>query len=265
MGLASTAGLSTSGLLVVGNEYISYSNKTQTGVTVAGRGLLGSTAAASATGTTVTNSAKAQKNRVWYFRRALRLINGVAPNLPTPGFTVAAENPVYVQGDYNAVSGGPFTSGSHSYAAVIADAVTMLSNNWKDERSFDFPYRIAQRQAVSTWYRIAVAAGKGRYFTPGSYGTTATEGTDGGVHNFLRYIEDWNNGSTLHYTGSLVSLYYSRQATGIYKCCSVTYDAPTRDYTFDSEFLVPSQLPPGTPRFRDINNLSFRQVIRADQ
>jgi len=25
------------------------------------------------------------------------------------------------------------------------------------------------------------------------------------------------------------------------------------------------KLPPGTPRFRDINNLSFRQTIRADQ
>ena len=264
MGLTSTAALSTSGILVVGAEYITYSNKTQTNVTVAGRGQLGSTAAAHASGTTVTNSAKAQKNRVWYFRRALRLINGIAPNLPTPGFTVAAENPVYIQGDYN-VSGGSFTSGTHSYAAVIADAVTMLSNSWKDERSFDFPYSIANRQASTTWYRAAIAAGKGRYFTPGSYGITKTEGTDGGVHNFLRYIEDWNNGSILHYTGSLVSLYYSRQATGIYKCCSVTYDAPTRDYSFDTEFLVPAQLPPGTPRFRDINNLSFRQTIRADQ
>jgi hypothetical protein len=42
------------------------------------------------------------------------------------------------------------------------------------------------------------------------------------------------------------------------------YSPPTRAYAFDTDFLIPSQLPPGTPRFRDINNLSFRQTIRAD-
>ena len=87
-------------------------------------------------------------------------------------------------------------------------------------------------------------------------------GTDGGTHNFLRYLE--SGGSNIWYRGSLVSLYYYRQATGTYKCCSAVYSPPTRQYAFDTDFLVPSQLPPGTPRFRDINNLSFRQTIRAD-
>ena len=34
-------------------------------------------------------------------RRVLKLVDGSLGNLPTPGFTVASENPVYVQGDYN--------------------------------------------------------------------------------------------------------------------------------------------------------------------
>ena len=46
-------------------------------------------------------------------------------------------------------------------------------------------------------------------------GIGADFGTDGGVHNFLRYIEAWGNGSTLSYRGSLVSLYYSQYAGGI--------------------------------------------------
>jgi hypothetical protein len=52
--------------------------------------------------------------------------------------------------------------------------------------------------------------------------------------------------------------------TGTYKCCDAVYNPPTRQYAFDTDFLVPSQLPPGTPRFRDINNLSFRQTIQSD-
>jgi hypothetical protein len=62
----------------------------------------------------------------------------------------------------------------------------------------------------------------------------------------------------------MVSLYYARQGVGIYKCCATVYGPPNRAFAFDTEFLVPSQLPPGTPRFRDINNLSFRQTLRAD-
>ena len=42
----------------------------------------------------------ARANRTLFFRRALKLVNGGLGNLP-PGLTVAAENPVYVQGNYN--------------------------------------------------------------------------------------------------------------------------------------------------------------------
>ena len=47
-------------------------------------------------------------NRPVLFRRALKLVNGGivsgVNNLPTAGLTVAAENPVYVQGNYNATT-----------------------------------------------------------------------------------------------------------------------------------------------------------------
>jgi len=260
MGVAQTVGWGTSGYLLTGGEYITYSSKIANAVQVQTRGAFGSTAASHTTGDAATNTARAQKNRVWYFRRALKLVNDGAPNLPTPGFTVAAENPVYVQGDYNAA--GSFT-GAHSYAAVIADTVTMLSNNWRDINGFDNPYAAASRPGTTTWYRMAIAAGKVIGF-PQPTGAAWDVGLDAGVINFLRYVEDWT-GATLNYMGSLVSMYYSRQATGNYKCCGVVYQPPTRAYSFDTEFLVPSQLPPGTPRFRDINNLSFRQNILANQ
>ena len=114
-----------------------------------------------------------------------------------------------------------------------------------------------------TNYRIAIAAGKGINFPrPVNYTGDGDFGTDGGTHNFLRYLEQ--GGANTWYRGSIVSLFYYRQATGTYKCCSAVYGPPARQYAFDTDFLIPSQLPPGTPRFRDINNLSFRQTIRSD-
>ncbi len=215
----------------------------------------------------VVTSQRAAKNRVHYFRRALRLVNGantgMTNNLPAPGFTVASENPVYVLGNYNAYTGSTGFNGPHSFSAVIADAVTLLSNAWDDNNAFRYPSTTSGRVRSETNYRLAIAAGKGINFSrPANYTGDGDFGTDGGTHNFLRYLEQ--GGANIWYRGSIVSLYFYRQATGTYKCCSAVYGAPGRQYAFDTDFLIPSQLPPGTPRFRDINNLSFRQTIRSD-
>jgi hypothetical protein len=236
----------------------------------------------------------ARVNRAFFFRRALKLVNGGRGNLPAngpQGLTVAAENPVYIQGNYNACSNGTPNTGNnwepnqaacavaganfgfgptpgvdHVSAAVIADAVTLLSNRWNDIRSFREPYRVANRQASTTWYRLAIIAGKHHSFPrPNNNGGDHTDfGTDGGAHNFIRYIESWNN-ETLMYRGSLISFYTSRQAVGLYKCCDNVYSPPTRGYNFDTDFLTPLLLPPRTPMFRDINTLTFRQILRPTQ
>ena len=203
----------------------------------------------------------ARKNRVTAARHVLKVINGSLGNLPTSasggGFTVASEEPVYVVGDYNANLSGFGTPDAPS--AVIADAVTLLSNNWRDYNSFANATNPGARAASTTWYRTAVAAGKNISFPQPSFsGVPQDFGTDGGVHNFLRYIESWS-GQTLNYQGSLVSFYFSEYAVGTFKCCTTVYSPPTRGYAFDTTFLVPSKLPPGTPRFRDIANIGFRQ------
>jgi hypothetical protein len=103
---------------------------------------------------------------------------------------------------------------------------------------------------------MAVAAGKTLAFPQPSWGGQDM-GTDGGMHNFLRYLESW--GGTLNYEGSLVSLYSSQYATGVFKCCTTVYSPPTRAYQFDQLFLQPQNLPPGTPMFQDVDNLSYHQ------
>jgi hypothetical protein len=269
-------------------------------------------------------------NRVTGARHVLKLVDGSVGNLPTMppgnavnnctqtaanptgcgGFTVAAENPVYIQGNYNsncpaAVGGSPSpcTPGSttydptwtsttvppspeppHAAAAIIADAVTMLSNNWQDagvttattNGSFinpvnttggqTVPAQQPNRIAVTSYYRVAIAAGKTIAFSNPNQTPEFAYGSDGGLHNFLRFLEDWGGISaqqTLYYKGSLVSLFFSTYATGTFKCCDLVYNPPDRQYIFDSLFSVPQNLPPGTPMFRNVNNLSYRQNFFA--
>lgn len=250
--------------------------------------------------------AVARANRAFFFRRALKVVNGRLGQLPangSQGLTIAAENPVYMEGNFNActktapsaansfsptcddANGFDDTPGvvnKHVSAAVIADAVTFLSNAWNDIRSFRQPHRIEtqpgtgslvaittadKRQAQTTYFRLGIIAGKGLSFTRPTSNTTQDHndfGTDGGAHNFIRYIEGWS-GAGLNYRGSLISFYTSRQAVGTYKCCDLVYGAPSRGYKFDAEFLNPNLLPPRTPMFRDINTLTFRQVLRPTE
>jgi hypothetical protein len=208
---------------------------------------------------TAISALTAQVNPPLFFRRALKLTNGAAGNIVSPGLTVASENPVYIEGNFNA--GGGFST--HVATAVIADAVTLLSNNWNDTRSFARPHDPGGRPGSETWFRVAIIAGKGMSF-PHPAWSPQDFGTDGGVHNFLRLLERWDG--TLHYLGSLGSFYFNRQAVGVYKCCTNVYSPPgTRDFAFDIDFLTPSLLPPSTPVFRDLNTLGFNQIFRTPQ
>jgi hypothetical protein len=260
----------------------------------------------------------ARVNRAFFFRRALKLVNGGRGELPangSQGLTVTAENPVYIEGNYNAcannvtpmvpvvansgrstanaannfqpactggVGFGATPGADHVSAAVIGDAVTFLSNAWNDIRSFNNPHDSGidaaapfmaanARKATTTWYRTAIISGKGLNFPRANTAPAGTDGadwgTDGGAHNFLRFIENWggNPQMTLNYRGSIISFYTNRQAVGTYKCCSIVYNPPNRGFNFDTEFLTPALLPPRTPMFRDLNTLTFRQILRPTQ
>jgi len=223
----------------------------------------------------ISNCAVTQNAWVSGARHALKLIDASLGNVPlnpggAGGFTVGSENPVYVFGNYNSNSTDPtWTGGADAAgmaaAGIVADALTLLSNDWVDFNSFmSGPTNLGNRVvSTNTFYRMAVAAGKNINFPypsacPNTTVCNTDFGTDGGVHNFLRYVENWGCCS-LYYKGSIASLYYATYNTGIYKCCNIVYSPPTRIYGFDSDFTTPAGLPPGTPTFRDIDNLSYRQ------
>jgi Tfp pilus assembly protein PilX len=213
-------------------------------------------------------------NAVSGARHVLKLVAGgmtgagvsylpVRPDNGQGGFTVASENPVYVQGNYNSGPADPMWGGGsnntpHAAAGLIADSVTFLSNNWNDGNSLANPTNPGARPASTTYYRMAVAAGKNAPFPQPAWGAGNDFGTDGGLHNFLRYLENWG-GQKLYYNGSLVSMYYSEYDTGTFKCCNTVYSPPQRNYSFDTLFLNPAGLPPGTPMLQDLVNLSYHQ------
>jgi hypothetical protein len=258
----------------------------------------------------VLNTSVPQKAWISGARHVLKLVDGSLGNVPTipggvfpnttGGFTVGAENPVYIQGNYNsncAAAGQPgCTPGNanydqswpapaapangadpvHSAAAIIADTTVLLSNSWLDWNSFfgnggaNSPPTNPQnnnRAATNTYYRTAIAAGRIQDFAYPAWaaGSAFYTGTDGGVHNFLQFREDWGQGAQdLFYKGSMVNLFYSTYNTGIFKCCNYSvYTPPSRHYLFDTDFTNASELPPGTPTFRDIDNLSYRQSFTA--
>jgi hypothetical protein len=213
-----------------------------------------------------------QSNIVMGARHALKIVNGsqghfryTDANGNPIGLTIASEQPVYVQGNYNADNNDATNWGGYTHlsSAVIADAVTLLSNVFDDRYSLEYPSTgpSGPRNAVTTYFRVAIAAGKNKpFFVPGNWGSgNGDTGTDGGVHNFIRYLENWG-GQTSHYRGSLVSMYYARYGNGIYGN-SWVYSPPTRDYSFDTDFLNPNLLPPGTPKLIDMDNLSAHQDL----
>jgi hypothetical protein len=123
-----------------------------------------------------------------------RLLNaGISLNIIAPGLTIASENPVYIQGDFNATAASANVEPNVA-TAVLGDAVTLLSNSWNDIRSFNAPSDSTQRRASTTGYRVAIVTGKTRAFPKPSF-TPATFGSDGGANNFVRLLEDWNDPS----------------------------------------------------------------------
>ncbi|MEK7707793.1 MAG: hypothetical protein AAB380_07335, partial [Verrucomicrobiota bacterium] len=81
----------------------------------------------------------------------------------------------------------------------------------------------------------------------------------GGVENFPRFLEDWNN-KTLTYNGSMVVLFPSRYATNFWISPGNYYNPPTRKWAFDVNLLNWNKLPPATPQVQKLVRGQWRVV-----
>lgn len=171
---------------------------------------------------------------------AIRLING--QQLPS-GLTVATNNPLYTLGDFNTINKQP--------ASLMADAVTILSNNWDDANS---AHGAGSRVATETRVNAAFVTGSTQSGAPG-------HGYNGGFENLPRFLENWN-GTNFVWRGSAAQLWYSRQAVSPWN--GSYYNPPVRDWGFDTDFLDPANLPPGTPQVNIIMKTSWNQMPLTD-
>jgi hypothetical protein len=181
----------------------------------------------------------------------VRVVNGA--KLPTAdGFTVATPDPLYVEGNYNTTTNNvnySTTLGDTTNtwpAALMGDAVTVLSSAWNDSL-YTSSYPEGSRTPVSTTINAACLEGivpsNGTYYS-------------GGVENFLRLLENWSGGTTLGYNGSIVVLFPSQYATNFWSNTSY-YGVPTRAWGFDNNFKSQSRLPPMTPQLRTLYRTSW--------
>lgn len=174
---------------------------------------------------------------------AVRMVNG--RGLPSAGLTVATPNPIYIQGYYNCPNsanlGSTNVTGT-APASVAADALTILSPNWSDSKSFQGANNV---NAASDTVDAAIIAGN----VP-STGTNSTSNS-GGVHNLPRLLENWS-GQTLTLNTSIVCLFGSTWATGQFLMPAPTnpsgyYEPPSRQFFFNQNYTTSAGMPPGTP------------------
>lgn len=185
--------------------------------------------------------------------KTVRLQNGGL--LPNGGLTVASQNPIYIQGDYNTgttnnpnavpanATGNPNNTDSpvvpgytEKPSAVIGDAVMLLSNAWNDANSSK---ALSNRNASNTTYNTAIMSG----FMPSGFkpSSGAQYGYSGGAINFPRFLETWSGNSCTYY-GSMVELFQSKIFTGEWDTGNI-YNPPNRRWNYDT--LFSSTPPPG--------------------
>jgi len=138
--------------------------------------------------------------------------------------TVVCEGSAYIQGDYN--------TATPESAAVIADAVNLLSNSWTNTTS--------KPTASDTTYNVAMIVGNTE---------TTTSAYNGGLENLPRFHEKWSK-KTCTVVGSMISAWQNVRATGAVS--SAQFDPPDRDYRYDTRFNDVAQLPPFTPRLATV-------------
>jgi hypothetical protein len=158
-------------------------------------------------------------------------VDGNGGHIPAP-LTVVTEGSVYIQGDYNTVN--------KRGAAVIGDAVSLLSNSWDGEKAAgDLP------RAADTIFNVAMITGN--HDTVGS-------SYNGGLENLPRFHEDWS-GRDCTIRGSFVCTWNSQHATGAWEYGGDRYTAPGRLWSYDRFFNRVSNLPPFTPMVTTVSDV----------
>ncbi|MCF7686708.1 MAG: hypothetical protein K9M98_05530 [Cephaloticoccus sp.] len=204
-------------------------------------------------------------------RTAVRFVNG--SQIPDrakvnaskqEGVTLATNTAAYVVGNFNAdgslasdLSDMTTPETGEAPAAIVADAIGVLSNAWWNSGTGkpdgDGASSSSTKRAASNT-EISCA------FLTGIVSTASSSSYSGGVENYPRFHESWS-GDSLRYRGSIVALFESELWTGPWK--NSHYDPPKREWGFNSLFGG-GRYPPGTPRLRTYRRLDYKDLTAAE-
>jgi hypothetical protein len=171
--------------------------------------------------------------------QAIRLISiGGTPADLLFNTTIATDNPIYIQGDFN--SGGGTVRG----VALVADAINILSNAFTGKNC-------NSGLTAATVTNINAAFFGGNVPTPAGGGTYS-----GGLENYPRFHESWS-GVNCNILGSFINLWVSSQATGDWVYGGDRYEAPGRNWGWDVRFQNPNFWPPFIPSIFSVERVGF--------
>jgi hypothetical protein len=168
--------------------------------------------------------------------QAIRLISiGGSPSDVLANTTLATDNPIYIQGDFN-------SGGSVKGVALVADAINILSNA--------FTGRNCGTRPIASVTNINAAFFGGNVPTPSGGGDYS-----GGLENYPRFHEDWSGGVNCNILGSFINLWTSSQAVGIWG--DADYSPPVRNWGWDVRFQNPDFWPPFIPSIFSVERSGF--------
>jgi hypothetical protein len=222
-------------------------------------------------------------------------VNG-GRNLPS-SLTVASDQAIYLQGDYNTVDKKP--------AAVMGDTIATLSVNCVSPNQATDPFTIPTANvnclinswslngavpqvspwtggpisstAIGTMYGARTTSVNAAFlsFTNQSRGNLGVNRNykgswlnySGGLNNYMRFVEDWSD-QDFNYNGSMVSLGTPLEFGGWFRASRPVaadrlsdsyFSPPNRNFTYDTSFNAYPSLPPMTPSVIYLQQDVFRR------
>jgi Tfp pilus assembly protein PilX len=219
---------------------------------------------------------------------------------------LTSDQAIYIQGNFNnngdtqALNTASTPSESRLPASVIADTITVLSNECSSiDRTATNQLKVPLSQlkcgipanideikvktydsakspmTVNAAFLANTNISKGNYRVGQTSIALADRSYSGGVNNYIRLLENWNVTNTtndsplaLNYTGSLVSLGAPLEYSGKYRSGGGAedrtdlpyYNVPFRNFNYDTKFNKVESVPPLTPKASYIIQKNFSRV-----
>jgi hypothetical protein len=220
------------------------------------------------------------------------------------GLLLGSDQSIYVQGNFNNNGQALLldrpnlpteADANRQPASIVADTITALSNecvsnNPADTNFLSVPFgqlkcgipltinsnpgaydRAASAMSINAAFLSNTQVSNGNLGTNRGYVASNTTNNvySGGVNNYIRLLEDWNNNDNafaLNYSGSLISLGSPLEYSGLYKSGGGTfltssyYNVPFRNFNYDPFFSNIESLPPLTPKASYTQQKNFSRV-----